>query len=103
MVSLTAVADTVWQIGKNDGRYDEFALGHAYQDYVKSFPQDVHYIIGRSTPQKDWPFIQPGPTDDWAGLKVHPFTVTFTLNRVPKDLCRLVVYLTTVSRAVLLL
>jgi len=90
----TAIAaDTLWSIGKKDGDYGEFAAAGRYADYTKLFANDVAYRVGRSKPETDWPYIQPGPTDDWAGLKVHPFRVLFDVKQTPKAGYRLFINL----------
>jgi len=86
-------ADTLWSIGKKDGNYKELAIPGSHGDYTKAFPNDVAYTVGKSKAEKDWPFIQPGPSDDWAGLKQHPFKVLFDLKKAPKTGCRLTVNL----------
>lgn len=71
---------TVWQIGTKDGDYSELAIAGNYAGYSRQFPSDVTYIVGQSKPETDWPFIQPGPADGWAGEKAHPFTVKFNVD-----------------------
>ncbi len=88
-----AGADTLWSIGHNDGSYREFAIAGAHAEYSKAFPQEVTYTVGKSMARKDWPFIQPGPSDDWAGAAPHTFTVEFSMKKAPKDACRLMLYL----------
>jgi hypothetical protein len=44
----------------------------------------VLFEVGRSDPSPDWPFIQPGPVDAWAGNREHPFTVRFHLDAEPR-------------------
>ncbi len=88
-----AAADTLWSIGKKDAGYKEFAGAGNHADYTKHFPNDVIYTVGRSKPDTDWSFIQPGPADDWAGLKAHPFQVLFDAKKAPKSGYRLFVNL----------
>jgi alpha-mannosidase len=78
-----AVAGEIWRIGANDNSYDEFAIARDYPRYAAAFPQDVTYEIGRSNAKTDWPFIQPGPADAWAGSREHPFRIRFDLPSVP--------------------
>ena len=58
---------TVFQIGKPDGDYAEFALAGDFNAYTRQFPHDVDFVVGQSDAKRDWPFIHPGPTDAWAG------------------------------------
>jgi len=80
--------NVLWEIGKADGKNAEFAL--APQDYAQ-FQDDGFFIIGQSDPKKDWPYVQPGPLDDWAGGREHTFTVVFGVKQpVATGACRLV-------------
>ena len=67
-VSAAAGAEQiVWQIGKPDHDYAEFACAGNYQAYATQFgPKPIVFEVGRSDPGRDWPFIQPGPIDGWA-------------------------------------
>ncbi|MFI1092548.1 polysaccharide lyase family protein [Streptomyces sp. NPDC020917] len=70
----------VFQIGTPDHSANEFALApHGYADYPAKFPNDVSYTVGSSAPAADWSYIQPGPSDGWAGGNVHTFTIDYTL------------------------
>lgn len=59
----------VWTIGVADGSPAEFAL--APTDYRQFFARfgspDKAYHVGLSEPKTDWPYVLPGPLDDWAG------------------------------------
>lgn len=73
----------LWEIGKADNNTAEFALGpDRSNQYSTSFPHDVMFVAGQSDPKKDWPYIQPGPADVWAGGKSHTFTILFGLKTV---------------------
>ncbi|MGB2861975.1 MAG: polysaccharide lyase family protein, partial [Sedimentisphaerales bacterium] len=70
----------LWQIGKADNNTAEFALGpDRSNQYSTTFPNDTLFVTGHSDPKKDWPYIQPGPADTWAGGKSHTFTILFGL------------------------
>lgn len=79
---------TLWQIGRPDRSAAEFALApNRYADYG----QDPLYVVGASQ-SRDWPYVIPGPRDDWAGDRAHEATVAFGLRGVgPEASCRLVV------------
>ncbi len=81
---------TVFQIGVADGDYHEFALAGNYQAYQQTFPHDADFVVGQSDPRKDWPWIQPGPSDAWAGSRPHVFKITFDLPEVAAGYYRLV-------------
>ena len=59
----------VFQIGKPDGDYGEFAMAGNYARYSQQLPHDVNFVVGQSEANRDWPFIHPGPTDAWAGSR----------------------------------
>ena len=73
---------TVFQIGKPDGDYAEFAIAGDFDAYNRQFPHDVDFVVGQSDAKRDWPFIHPGPTDGWAGGRSHAFKITFALPAV---------------------
>ncbi len=87
--TATAEPTLLWQIGTADNRNLEFAL--APQGY-QQFKDDGFFVVGRSDPGTDWPYVHPGPADAWAGSRRHTFTVVFGLKAVPAEgECRLVV------------
>jgi hypothetical protein len=72
---------TLWRIGARDGEQREFALGPGgYRDFAR----DAFYVVGVSRPAEDWPYVQPGPGDYWAGSRTHTFTVVFALGAPPR-------------------
>jgi alpha-mannosidase len=93
-LTLTAAENDklLWQIGKADNHTAEFALGpDRSNQYSTNFPHDVLFVAGQSDPKQDWPYIQPGPADSWAGGKSHVFTILFGLEAVPSEgECKLV-------------
>lgn len=86
-----AAEQTVWQIGRFDNDYREFALAGNFSAYTSAFPKDVTFTVGKDDPAKSWSYIQPGPTDAWAHGKTHPFTIVFTLPNEPKGSYRLTI------------
>jgi hypothetical protein len=79
----------LWQIGKSDGDDREFALAPGgYRD----FAEDGFFAVGESDSARDWPYVQPGPADAWAGGRAHTFTVSFALREAPRaGECRLTI------------
>jgi hypothetical protein len=69
ILSVLAQTNVIWKIGKEDGRGAEFALAPvSYKDFVATFGgENTTYYIGYSNPQQHWPYVLPGPLDDWAG------------------------------------
>lgn len=98
---------TIWQIGEYDSSASEFALTpNAYKDFVaQGFGgKDRYYVVGKSIPSEDWPYILPGPKDRfsgygyWAGLALHRLPIYFELDYVPAEgACTLVVQIIEVS------
>ncbi|MCC7377244.1 MAG: hypothetical protein IT581_21460 [Verrucomicrobiales bacterium] len=79
----------LWQIGESDNGGGEFAL--APQGYQR-FKEDGFFVVGRSDPRVDWPYVQPGPADGWAGSRRHTFAILFGLKSPPSaGECRLIV------------
>jgi len=75
----------VWQIGEPDGSYMELAIARNHPAYRSRFARKVPvFEVGKSEAQRDWPFIHPGPADDWAGRRVHPFKIRFSLADEPR-------------------
>jgi alpha-mannosidase len=70
----------LWKIGAKDGASAEFAL--APGGYA-SYRDDGFFVVGRSDPKRDWPYVQPGPDDGWAGRRRHTFTVVFGVKARP--------------------
>ena len=53
---------TIWQIGQDDGKCNEFALApDGYKGFLeKEFGwEDRYFLIGKSTALNDWPYIFP--------------------------------------------
>lgn len=79
---------TLWSIGTRDGRGAEFALA---PDRYREFTRDGCFAVDRGDPAQDWPYVQPGPRDAWAGSRSHTYTVAFGLVAAPtsKGVCTL--------------
>lgn len=77
----------LWEIGRPDRGNAEFAL--APGGYGR-YGEDGFFVVGASEPQRDWPYVHPGPADNWAGSRRHTFLVVFGLSAVPAEgNCRL--------------
>jgi hypothetical protein len=86
-----ADARPLWQIGQPDGSNAEFALAPGGFD---QFREDAFFVVGESDAKRDWPYVQPGPGDAWAGSRTHTFTILFALKTLPAGgECRLKVNL----------
>lgn len=82
---------TLWTIGTADNSGSEFALAPSgYHDFLKEdFGwENKFYLIGFSTPQKDWPYVLPGPKDhwggsnEWAGLRASVLNIVFGIDTI---------------------
>lgn len=86
-----AETEWLWQIGVDDHKNAEFSLAPA--DWAQ-YKEDAFFVVGESDPHKDWPYVQPGPSDNWAGAHSHTASILFALKTVPASgECRLVVSL----------
>ncbi len=91
----------LWQIGRPDKSYAEFAIARNYPAFERRFGNHpVVFQVGRSVPARDWPFIQPGPADAWAGNREHPFTIRFSLKEPPRGMFLLKIDFTDVQAGV---
>lgn len=84
----------LWEIGKVDRRCAGFALApDGYKRFLEhDFGwEDRYFLIGWSDPNKDWPYVLPGPADTWggtwgtSGIRSHVLTVLFGLESIPGD------------------
>ncbi len=83
-----AQSHTVWKIGEKDNKTDGFALapGNFQQFLANDFGwEDRYYLIGKSTPAVDWPYVLPGTADGWggtgptSGIRSHQLNILFDL------------------------
>ncbi len=76
---------TLWEIGTPNRSAAEFRHGDhywkwgLYLKYSQEFPEDVHFVIGKSDPKQDWNYAQ-CPRDDG---KPTTWSVTFHLDTAP--------------------
>src|SRR5690554_3931886 len=82
----------IWQIGIKDSSAVEFAL--APGDYQKFLNEDFgwedrFFLVGKSNPKEDFPYILPGPDDTWggtsrtAGIRTHVLNILFRMKSIP--------------------
>jgi hypothetical protein len=90
-----AVCETLWRIGSFDYSTAEFNHGSKGAPlFGRRFPKgDLVYVVGKSTPSKDWPAFQPGSANGLAGYQSHPYTIEFDLPTLPRGLVTLKVSL----------
>jgi alpha-mannosidase len=88
--AASAAEKVVWQIGQADHSYREFACAGNFEASAQKFgAKPIIFEIGRSDPARDWPFIQPGPADQWAPGRGQPWTIRFNLPEQPAGIFKL--------------
>ena len=84
----------VWQIGDADNSPAGMAL--APDEYSRFLEYDFGwedrcYFVDLSTPEKDWPYVLPGPKDGWggtgptSGIRSHTLNILFALENLKPD------------------
>lgn len=82
----------IWQIGMKDSSAVEFALAPGdYKEFLNhDFGwEDRFFLVGKSNPKEDFPYILPGPDDAWggtsrtAGIRTHVLNILFRMKSVP--------------------
>jgi hypothetical protein len=68
------------EIGRAGGGSATFALGPANW---RGFTHDAVFIAGQSSAAADWPYVHPGPDDNWAGRRIHTYRILFDLAAAP--------------------
>ncbi|WP_419802400.1 GH92 family glycosyl hydrolase [Mucilaginibacter sp.] len=91
----------VWEIGKSDNSNADMALSPKnYTDFLKKdFGwEDRYFLIGYSNPKTDWPYILPGPKDNWAGtgqnsgIRSQVLNILFGIKALPANTsCSLII------------
>ena len=85
-----AQQNVIWQLGKPDGSSAEFAL--APGDYKNFLAHDMGYedrqvIIGQSQLNTEFPYVLPGPANEWggtgptSGLRTHFLNFYYALDK----------------------
>ncbi len=92
MVSCKQENAVLWQIGEADNSSAEFALApDGYKQFLDNdFGwEDRYFLIGTSNVKTDWPYVLPGPSDQWGGTwgtsgwRSHKLTVLFGIEKLP--------------------
>lgn len=91
VTEIHCMSSPLWQIGERDHSADEFALApDGFADFLRhdfGF-EDRYFLVGRSDPGEDFPYILPGPVDEWggtwgtAGWRTHQINILFSLSNV---------------------
>ncbi|MEJ7588360.1 MAG: polysaccharide lyase family protein, partial [Ferruginibacter sp.] len=89
-----AQVKTIWKIGEADNSSAGMTLAPAgYKQFLShDFGwEDRFYLAGYSSPEKDWPYVLPGPADSWggtaptAGIRSHQLNVLFDMEKIGSD------------------
>ena len=72
--TLAADNHVLWRIGQPDRSDAEFSLA---PDGWAQFKDDGFFVVGKSDPKLDWPYVHPGQADAWAGARTHTFRILF--------------------------
>jgi len=92
VVPLCAQKKVIWEIGSSDNKDEDMALAPSgYKHFLDhDFGwEDRFFLIGFSKPEKDWPYVLPGPKDGWggtgstSGLRTHTANILFGLTSFP--------------------
>jgi len=84
----------IWQIGEADNNSGEFALApNNYKQFLQNdFGwEDRYFLIGKSNPKTDFPYILPGPADEWGGTwstsgwRSHSLNILFGIEKLPEN------------------
>ena len=90
-VSCNTPSKTVWNIGTKDNATSDLALGPSdYKRFLeKDFGyEDRYYLIGKSVPERDFPYVIPGPDDTWGGTwstsgwRTHEINILFGIHQL---------------------
>ncbi len=88
ILSASAAAQTVWQIGTFNESPSEFNTGNKGAPLFGSrYPKgELIYVVGKSKPETDWPAYQEGAAVDAIRTHGHPYTIQFDLDQAPQGL-----------------
>ena len=97
----------IWEIGKPDNSYAEFALApNSYKEFIPQGFGGAHryYVVKESSPSKDFPYVLPGPKDNfagygyWSGLALNKLPIYFEIYKLPEEgFCELTISIFEVS------
>ncbi|MGD1104200.1 MAG: polysaccharide lyase family protein, partial [Terriglobia bacterium] len=89
-----AAPKVVWQIGTFNDSSSEFNLGKPGPPFFGDrYPKELLYVVGKSTPEADWPARQLGSAIFQPGGHPRPYTIQFDLDEIPQGVYTLKVAL----------
>jgi predicted alpha-1,2-mannosidase len=90
-ISAFGQSTVIWQIGASDNQPAGMALAPSgYKKFLEhDFGwEDRYYLIGHSIPEKDFPYVLPGPKDSWggtaptSGIRSHLLNLLFSIDKI---------------------
>jgi predicted alpha-1,2-mannosidase len=87
-------AKQLWSIGTVDRSGGELALApDGYRQFLaRDFGfEDRYYLVGKDSPEESFPYVLPGPSDEWggtwstAGWRTHEVNILFGLRNKPSE------------------
>jgi len=79
----------LFRIGKTDGDTRDLALGPGG---IGKYRFPGYFVPGWSEPERDWPYVHPGPMDPFGKKPFSTFTIAFGISALPASgRCRLVI------------
>ena len=81
------LGEVIWQIGRPDRDASEFLLGPGmkwgrWHAYAALFPQDVNFMIGQSTEDRDWFYAHTVTKRENGEIEAPTWTVQFEMDRL---------------------
>ncbi|MCP4454736.1 MAG: hypothetical protein GY809_25025, partial [Planctomycetes bacterium] len=92
--SVETQAKVLWKIGEADNSSEGFSLapGQYTQFLKKDFGwEDGYFLVGTSVVKEHWPYVLPGPSDEWGGTwstsgwRSHTLNILFGLRENPQN------------------
>lgn len=92
-LSASAADHVVWKIGESDNSCSGLALAPASYDKFLAHDfgyEDRYFLVGHSSAATEFPYVLPGPDDEWggtsgtAGWRTHEINLLFQLKNVGK-------------------
>ena len=91
LLSCNQQSAEIWKIGDADQSASEFALAPDRFEEFLDFDfgwEDKYFLVGHSDASSDWPYILPGPADQWggtwgtAGWRSHTMNILFGVEKL---------------------
>ncbi|MFV0396533.1 MAG: polysaccharide lyase family protein, partial [Bacteroidales bacterium] len=86
--------ELIWNIGEADSLTNGLALAPGdYKEFLANDfgYEDRYFLIGRDDASKSFPYVLPGPADEWGGTwstsgwRTHETNILFGIDKMPND------------------